>query len=200
MNGKYLRKPPWGNKKIIPVEVMGISVCPPYQGYVVILQESEGERRLPIFIGVAEAQAISILLQKLEYARPLTFDLFGNVLEAMGAKVISITVTELRENTFYATVEILDKEGEVYYVDARPSDSIALALKTKAAIFVVDKVMDSAALQPDQMPESEMDKITALNQKLQEAVADEAYEEAAKIRDKIKELEKKLGGEKKSSI
>ena len=79
-------------------------------------------------------------------------------------------------------------------IDARPSDSIALALKTGAPIFVADKVMNHAALHPDQMPESELDQLALLNQKLQEAVADEAYEEAARIRDQIRELEEKMGG------
>jgi len=198
MSAKFSKKPPWGNKKIIPVDVTGISVCPPYQGYVVILQEKQGmERRLPIFIGVAEAQAISILLQKLEYARPLTFDLFGNMLQEIDASVKSITVTELKDNTFYAIIELVDGNGITHYIDARPSDSIALALKTKAPIFVAEKIMDNASLHPDQMPESEIDQIAALNQKLQEAVADEAYEEAAKIRDKIRELEQKIGGHNK---
>lgn len=191
---KGAKKIPWGSSKMLPVEVVGISVCPPYQGYVVILQESNGERRLPIFIGVAEAQAISILLQGLEYARPLTFDLFGSILKEIEVEVVGIRVTELKENTFYAVVELRDTEGGAHYIDARPSDSIALALKTKAPVFVAEKVMDNAAIHPDRMPESEIDQLAELNQKLQNAVAEEAYEEAAKLRDKIKELERKQGG------
>jgi len=195
MSIKGPQKAPWGNKKMVPVSVTGISVCPPYQGYVVILQELGGdERRLPIFIGVAEAQAISILLQNLEYARPLTFDLFSNILGKVKVEVKSVTVTELKENTFYAVIELKDATGSVHYIDARPSDSIALALKYKSPIFVAEKVMSNAALHPDQMPESDLDQLAELNQKLQEAVADEAYEEAAKLRDQIKELEQKLGG------
>lgn len=195
MSAKGSQKPPWGNKKLVPVSVTGISVCPPYQGYVVILQElGSEERRLPIFIGVAEAQAISILLQNLEYARPLTFDMFGNMLSKLKVDVKSVTVTDLKENTFFAVIELKVDEGTVHYIDARPSDSIALALKTKAPIFVAEKVMSNAALHPDQMPDSELDQLAALNQKLQEAVAEEAYEEAAKLRDQIKELEQKLGG------
>ncbi len=195
---KNQKKPPWGNAKMLAVEVVGISVCPPYQGYVVILQEVDGGRRLPIFIGVAEAQAISILLQGLEYARPLTFDLFGSILGELEVEVHGIRVTELKENTFYAVVELKDLEGGVHYIDARPSDSIALALKTKAPVYVAEKVMDSAAIHSDQMPEAEIDQLAELNQQLQNAVAEEAYEEAAKIRDKIKDLEKKQGGRKSS--
>jgi len=182
---------------MIPVEVAGISVCPPYQGYVVILQERVGERKLPIFIGVAEAQAISILLQGMQYARPLTFDLFGNVLDTMEVRVEGIRVTKLVDNTFYAVITLIDPEGQIYFIDARPSDSIALALKTKAPIYVAQKVLNAAAIQLDQMPESELNAMEELKKQLQDAVSAEAYEEAAKIRDKIRELEEKSSGKKK---
>ena len=86
---------------MIPVDVVGISVCPPYQGYVVILKEKSGERWLPIFIGAAEAQSISLLLQGLEYSRPLTYDLFSAILDSGGVQVLSTQVTELRDNTFF---------------------------------------------------------------------------------------------------
>ena len=183
---------------MIPVEVIGISVCPPYQGYVVILQEVSGNRRLPIFIGVAEAQAISILLQGMEYARPLTFDLFGNIFDKLGIKIEEIRVTNLKENTFYAVVELTDSDGEVHYIDARPSDSIALALKTKAKIFVAEKVMENASIRPDQLPLEGFEQLEELKNKLQTAVAEENYEEAARLRDKIREMEKKLGVNNKS--
>ncbi len=184
---------PYSDSEMVPVTVAGISVCPPYQGYVVILQEQVGDRRLPIFIGVAEAQAISILLQDMEYARPLTFDLFGNILDELDIKIEGIRVTKLMDNTFYAVITIIDAMGEVHYIDARPSDSIALALKTKSPIYVAETVLKSAAIQLDQMPDSELDQLSELKKQLQEAVASEAYEEAAKLRDKIRELEKKSG-------
>ena len=198
MNRKGDKKPPWGSVKMIPVDVIGISVCPPYQGYVVILQETNGNRRLPIFIGVAEAQAISILLQGMEYARPLTFDLFGSIFDELGIKVKEICVTKLKENTFYAMVELADSNGDVHYIDARPSDSIALALKTKAKIFVAEKVMENASILPDQLPAEGFERLEELKNKLQTAVAEENYEEAARLRDKIREMEKKLGVDKKS--
>ncbi len=189
---------PYNDREMIPVEVAGISVCPPYQGYVVILQEKVGERKLPIFIGVAEAQAISILLQNMKYARPLTFDLFGYILEAMEVRVEGIRVTKLVDNTFYAVITLVDTNGEIFYIDARPSDSIALALKTHSSIYVAEKVLSTAAIQMDQMPESELDAMEELKRQLQDAVSAEAYEDAAKIRDKIRELEEKSGGKKKS--
>ena len=193
MGKSHSEKPPWGSSKMMAVDVMGISVCPPYQGYVVILQETGGDLRLPIFIGVAEAQAISILLQGMEYARPLTFELFGNILNELTVKIESIRVTQLKENTFYAVIELTDKDGIVHYVDARPSDSIALALKMKAPIYVAERVMENAAIHPDQLPDADMDQLEGLKKQLQKAVSDENYEEAARLRDKIKEVERRMG-------
>lgn len=178
---------------MIPVDVIGISVCPPYQGYVVILKEKEGERWLPIFIGAAEAQSISFLLQGLEYARPMTYDLFSTILEAGGVNIVSATVNDLKDNTFYAMVELRTGKGEVKQIDARPSDAIALALKMKAPIQVAEKVMEGAAVSNEPVNRSAVEQIAYLHQKLKECVEAEAYEEAAKIRDHIRSLEAKLG-------
>jgi len=178
---------------VIAVEVIGISVCPPYQGYVVILKEKEGERWLPIFIGAAEAQSISFLLQGLEYARPMTYDLFFRILEEGGIRVMSATVCDLKDNTFYALVELQTVNGEIKQIDARPSDAIALALKCKAPIHIVDNVMEGAAVSNEPVNRSAIEQIAYLHQKLKECVECEAYEEAAKIRDHIRTLESKLG-------
>lgn len=177
---------------MIPVEVTGVSVCPPYQGYVVILREKEGERWLPIFIGAAEAQAISLLLQDLHYSRPLTFDLLHSLLKAASAQVQKIAVTELRENTFFALVDVKTANG-LQQVDARPSDAIALALRAKAPILVAEEVMNAAGITGDRSEAqvSHLDEIAQLNKQLQDALDSESYEEAAKLRDKIRELEKK---------
>lgn len=179
---------------MIPVEVVGISVCPPYQGYVVILKEKQGERWLPIFIGAAEAQSISFLLQGLEYARPMTYDLFARILQEGGVTIVNATVNDLRDNTFYAVVEMRTAGGETKYVDARPSDAIALALKTKSPIHVIEKVMDGAAVSNEPVNRSTVEQIAYLHQKLKECVECEAYEEAAKIRDHIRSLELRMTG------
>jgi uncharacterized protein len=177
---------------LIPVDVIGISVCPPYQGYVVILKEKEGERWLPIFIGAAEAQSISFLLQGLEYARPMTYDLFAHILESGGVSIVSATVTDLKDNTFFAVIDLRTTKGEAKQIDARPSDAIALALKTKAPIQVAEKVMEGAAVSNEPVNRSTVEQIAYLHQKLKECVESEAYEEAAKIRDHIRSLESKL--------
>lgn len=183
---------------MIPVEVTGISISPPYQGYVVILKEKEGDQWLPIFIGATEAHTISLLLQGLKYVRPLTYDLFHNILEASDTKVRKIEVTELKENTFYALVHIETSEGE-RTVDARPSDAIALALKTQAPIFVAPEVFTEAGMsgevaQTETTQPSPEDKLMELNRRLKEAVEKEEYEEAARIRDEIKELQEATEG------
>lgn len=175
---------------MVAVDVVGISVCPPYQGYVVILKEKNGDRWLPIFIGAAEAQSISLLLQGLEYSRPLTYDLFSSILNASGVRVLSTQVTELRDNTFYAVIHLKNVRGESRAIDARPSDAIALALKTKAPISVADDVMAGAGITGEPVNRSNIELISYLNQKLKEAVEIEAYEEAAKIRDQIRDLER----------
>jgi len=177
---------------MIPVEVTGVSVCPPYQGYVVILREKDGERWLPIFIGAAEAQAISLLLQDLHYSRPLTFDLFHNLIKAASGQVQRIAVTELKDNTFYALVDLKTLQGS-QQIDARPSDAIALALKSKVPILVAEEVMNAAGITGDrtEAQPSNLDEIALLSRQLQDALDAESYEEAAKLRDRIRELEKK---------
>lgn len=179
---------------MIPVEVTGISISPPYQGYVVILKEKEGEQWLPIFIGATEAHTISLLLQGLKYVRPLTYDLFQDLLDAAGASIKRIEVTDLKENTFYATV-YLETKGGKKEVDARPSDAIALALKTDADIFVAPHVFTEAGMrgeiaQAESAGPTREDKLMELNRRLKEAVEKEEYEEAARIRDEIRVLEK----------
>jgi len=179
---------------MVPVEVTGISISPPYQGYVVILKERDGEQWLPIFIGATEAHTISLLLQGLKYVRPLTYDLFHNLLESSNATIEKIEITELKENTFYALVYLDTPDGS-RQVDARPSDAIALALKTEAPIFVAEEVFTEAGMrgevaESDTKPPTSEDKLMELNRRLKEAVEKEEYEEAARLRDEIKVLEK----------
>ena len=178
---------------MIQVEVTGVSVCPPYQGYVVILREEDGKRWLPIFIGAAEAQAISLLLQDMSYSRPLTYDLFYNLLDAAESHVQCITITSLKDNTFYALVDMLTTAGRVR-IDARPSDAIALALRSKVPILVAEKVMDAAGVTGDRAKSqiSSLDRIAELNLQLKSAIETESYEEAARLRDRIRELEKRV--------
>jgi uncharacterized protein len=119
---------------------------------VVILREVAGQRRvLPIFIGVPEAQAIALTMQNIETPRPMTHDLMKNLLDEVGAQVERITVTELREGTFFAEI-ILSAQGEVRTVSSRPSDAIALAIRMGSPIFAEEDVLEEAGRveQPDE--------------------------------------------------
>jgi len=112
---------------------------------VVILKEKESDRYLPIWIGPAEADAIAVQLQEVAVARPLTHDLLRSVIETLGAGVHHIVVNELANDTFYARI-VLDVNGGVLEIDSRPSDAIALAVRTKAPIYADEAVMERAGV------------------------------------------------------
>jgi bifunctional DNase/RNase len=124
---------------------------------VVVLKEEELERYLAIWIGPYEADAITIRLQGVEIARPLTHDLLKQSIDKLGAKVSHILVNDLHDDTFYARV-IMDRDGERIELDSRPSDAIALAVRVQAPIFVSESVMERAGVTPDE--EIDLDEIT----------------------------------------
>jgi len=112
---------------------------------VVVLKEESEERYLPIWIEPAEANSIAIKLQGVTVPRPLSHDLICSVIEDLGAKVDSVVIAELRSNTFYAEI-ILKVDGEELQVDSRPSDALALAVRTQSPIFVEESVLDEAGI------------------------------------------------------
>lgn len=115
---------------------------------VVILKERDADRYLPIWIGPAEADAIAVKLQDVSVLRPLTHDLLESVVLSLGAAVDSIVVSELNNDTFYAKI-VLATNGDRKEVDCRPSDAIALAVRTKVPIYVDEKVLDKAGILMD---------------------------------------------------
>ncbi len=112
---------------------------------VVILKEEEAERYLPIWIGPAEADAIAVKLQEYQVPRPLTHDLLGNIIGALGAAVSSIIVCDLRDDTFFAKI-VLAVDGNQIEIDSRPSDAIALAVRVKVPIFAEEIVLEKAGI------------------------------------------------------
>jgi len=129
---------------------------------VVILKEKSAERYLPIWIGPAEADAIAVKLQGVSVPRPLTHDLLGLVIDALGATVNSIIVNDLKNDTFYAKI-IINVDGEQIEVDSRPSDALALAVRTEVPIYVEEIVLDKAGILLDQetgkpLPQEKGDK------------------------------------------
>jgi bifunctional DNase/RNase len=131
----------------IQVEILGISTSPSSNGaYALILQESDGQRRLPIVIGAFEAQAIALEMEGIRPPRPMTHDLIKNSLETLGATLTEVIINDLNDGTFYAQL-ILDATS--VEIDARPSDAIALAVRFQAPIYVSEEVMNEAGFIPE---------------------------------------------------
>jgi uncharacterized protein len=148
---------------MIEVVIVGIGVIPPASVPLVLLKERTGERVLPIGIGRLEAQAIALPLQGVHPPRPMTHDTFVEVLRDLGAHLLSVQVTDLTDSTFYARLT-LEHAGRQRVVDMRPSDAIALAVRTETPIYVAESVMDQAGLIPDQ-PESSASGESAVESK-----------------------------------
>ncbi len=127
------------------------------QHRVVVLKEEDIDRYLAIWIGPYEADAITIRLQGVEVARPLTHDLVQQAITRLGATVSHILVNDLHDDTFYARV-VIDREGERIELDSRPSDAIALAVRVQAPVFVSESVMERAGVVPDE--EIDLDALT----------------------------------------
>jgi bifunctional DNase/RNase len=127
----------------IEMTIKGLMIDPVTNMPIVILKDKAGERVLPIWVGVFEANAIALQIENIATPRPMTHDLLRNILSEIDAEVLRIVVSDLRDNTFYAMI-YLDRAGDAIAIDARPSDAIALALRTKAPIYVEDSVVESA--------------------------------------------------------
>ena len=127
----------------IEMTIKGLMVDPITNMPIIILRDEEGQRVLPIWVGVFEANAIALQIENVTTLRPMTHDLLRNVIADLKADIQKIVVSDLKENTFYALI-YLTVNGELMAIDARPSDAIALALRAKAPIFVEDSVIDHA--------------------------------------------------------
>jgi bifunctional DNase/RNase len=127
----------------IEMTIKGLMIDPITNMPIVILKDKEGNRILPIWVGIFEANAIALQIENISTPRPMTHDLLKNVLGDLEANVQKIVVCELKDNTFYAMI-YLDREGKLIGVDARPSDAIALALRTKSPIYVEESVVEGA--------------------------------------------------------
>ena len=128
---------------LIKMTVRGIALDPITNMPIIILKDPDERRALPIWVGIFEANAIALELEKVSTPRPMTHDLLKNILEGLGITVKQVIVNDLKENTFYAMIE-LNHNGGVITIDARPSDAIALALRVNAPIFVTEKVVTAA--------------------------------------------------------
>ena len=127
----------------IEMSIKGLMVDPITNMPIVILRDKDGQRVLPIWVGIFEANAIALQIENIATPRPMTHDLLRNVIQDLNATVQKVVVCDLQENTFYALI-YLRIAGDTMAIDARPSDAIALALRTRAPIFVEDRVIDHA--------------------------------------------------------
>ncbi len=191
------------------MEIIGLTSSPQSSGaYALILQESGGSRRLSILIGAEVAQSIAVEMEQIKPPRPVTHDLLKTVIETLGATLVEVTITELRDGTFFATLTLDATPTEI---DARPSDAIALAIRCGAPIYVSEAVMREAGIMVQEEEESEEEEEEMmetgdeehpeeeteqrpktlremLQEKLDDAVRSEDYERAAQIRDEIERL------------
>jgi uncharacterized protein len=185
----------------VKLEIAGLSYSQTQSGaYALVLTEAGGKRSLPIIIGGFEAQAIAIELEKMTPTRPLTHDLFKSFALSFGIKVKEVVIYNLNEGIFYAKL-ICEKDGMFSEIDARTSDAIALGVRFKCPIYTFENILASAGIIYDENNEQSHEgqeeisetagnpmktmTIEELNQILDEAIEEEDYEKASKIRDEI---------------
>lgn len=191
------------NRKKIELQVISISSSHAEAGaYALLLEEKEGKRQLPVIIGTAEAQAIMLELKGIAPPRPLTHSLFTSVLEALGVRLLRVLIYKADNGVFYSYI-YLRSEDTIYRIDARTSDAVILALRMNAPLMIYEDILQAEGLKTplgereEDTPHSDDDdkhhkkeQLEALQKALQKAIAEEDYEQAAKLRDQIKQYSK----------
>jgi len=175
--------------------------------YAVVLGERKGQRRLPIVIGSFEAQAIAVAMERMVPNRPLTHDLFKNTLDTFNIQLREVVINNLLDGIFYSRL-ICVKNGEMFEIDSRTSDAIAMAVRFECPIYTYDFILEAAGIVLDDQDEetpaateisaetpeetNQLDALSSdvLHQRLQEVIEKEDYETAARIRDELKKREK----------
>ena len=186
----------------VKLEIVGLSYSQTQSGaYALVLAETGGKRSLPIIIGGFEAQAIAIELEKMTPTRPLTHDLFKSFAQSFQIDVVEVVIYNLVEGVFYAKL-ICSKDGKFSEIDARTSDAIALGVRFKCPIYTFENILASAGILLDENAELQQDapssdastsaekptatyNVEELEQQLQEAIENEDYELASRLRDEI---------------
>lgn len=189
---------------MVLMEILGLSTSPSSGGaYALILSEAKGSRRLPIIIGSFEAQAIALELENIKPPRPMTHDLLKNIISNFELSVKHIVINDLSEGTFYAKI-IVARGDQLFEIDARPSDAIAVCVRFGSSIYVEERVLAEAGIntEPDRrtvkgkksskenlsVGKQEFSKLEKLEIDLHTAIETENYEKAAKLRDQIQKM------------
>lgn len=167
---------------MLEVMVQSLGIDQASKTPVVILQELDGERMLPIWIGPGEASAIAMELAGMKFSRPLTHDLAASLILGLGGALTRVVITRVQDNTYYAEL-VIQRGNEVFSVDARPSDSIAIALRLKAKLFTSDELLSATSLQIEPADT------------LQEMAESEGGAEETMTAEQLKEYLKKLNPE-----
>jgi bifunctional DNase/RNase len=155
----------------VVIDSVRVSLMSPQR--VVVLRQTEVERYLPIWVGPYEAEAITVALQEVEMARPLTHDLLKNLFTIFNGKILRVEIVDLKEDVFFGNI-VVDVEGKIVDIDSRPSDAIALAVRAHVPILVSQEVMESAGIVPerdmqaDASPEVREDKTKPLPRSLED--------------------------------
>ena len=159
---------------MIELQLVGVRVELPTNQPIVLLKEREGERYLPIWIGAVEATAIALGMQGIETARPMTHDLMRDLLKGLGVTVQRIVITELREGTFYAEIQ-LSSNGDSVSISSRPSDALALAVRMNLEIFASEDVLDEAsiAVKDDQDEEEVQEEVAKFREFLEQVTPED---------------------------
>ena len=142
--------------------VGGLTLDPTTKMPIVVLKDPDNKLNLPIWIGPLEAASMATELEGIRPARPMTHDLMRNLMGDLGATVEAVEITELRENTYYARIEVKTREGAAVQIDSRPSDAISIALRTKSPIYVAKAVLESSS----ELRESAEQAVNAADQNL----------------------------------
>lgn len=191
----------------IKLDIIGLSSSHAQSGsFALVLGESEGGRRLPIIIGMFEAQAIAIEIEKITPNRPMTHDLFKSFAGHFDIAIKEIIISDLKEGVFFAKILCVDSEGKKVEIDARPSDAIAIGIRFDATIYTNPAVMEEAGIVVTDEFEEELDTLSSseeeskqeskgkgiknhsveeLNRLLDKALEEEDYEKAAQLRDEL---------------
>lgn len=183
--------------KKIRLDTLGISPghSKGTSSFAIVLGEQNSNRRLPIVVGMLEAQAIAIEMEKIRPSRPMTHDLFISFANAFSFSLHSVLICDMKEGIYYAEIIGNDQNKNEVRVDARPSDAIAIALRFKVPVYIKAEIFEESSIEVEEVSEKEaflrqdteeLSSVERLEKMLEDALRAEDYEQAAKIRDKIK--------------